>query len=144
MTAVKVAAACVVGLVLAWTGSVAARAADPPGPPTPPVLYAVQPGDTLSTIAAAGLAMTPIDATPRVMQLVPTRASRAEAVTNLRGSLALCEARARKSVVDTIPSAASSATGVARGIRYWKPFTGHSSKKATTTTVRQTMSTSRP
>jgi phospholipase C len=49
--AVKLVGACVIGLMLAWTGSVVSRAADIPTPPTPPVLYTVQPGDTLSTIA---------------------------------------------------------------------------------------------
>src|SRR2546428_10824590 len=37
--------------MLAWGGSPVAGAADPPTPPAPPVLYTVQRGDTLSTIA---------------------------------------------------------------------------------------------
>ncbi|OLE78516.1 MAG: hypothetical protein AUG06_10565 [Actinobacteria bacterium 13_1_20CM_2_65_11] len=51
MTVAKVAAACVVSLMLAWGGSAVAGAADSPTPPAPPVLYTVQRGDTLSTIA---------------------------------------------------------------------------------------------
>jgi phospholipase C len=51
----KLASALCVSLVLAWAGSVVASAADFETPPKPPVLYTVQPGDSLSSIAEARL-----------------------------------------------------------------------------------------
>ena len=62
--------------------------------------------------------MTAMEPTPSAMQLVATRTRQAEAITSLRGNLSRLEAPTRKSVIETIPSAASSATGVTRGTRY--------------------------
>src|SRR6476661_6515553 len=106
-------------------------------PPVPAVNWAPGGGTELGAdwslsvarIAVAGVATSPIEPMPSATEHTTTRASldqpEAEAGESLiRVPIRVC---ATKALSQTMPSAASKASGVIRGIRYWKPLTGQAS-----------------